>query len=224
MLSVDLFRRCGHARLAGPALLALGQPVVAFFNGQIEPVVAALGEGAFDHHPVPVALQEDSVAQPRGPARCANVVEPRHPRRVVHLPGEARVDQRLQDSIDRRPGEARQPPANRVVDLVVQLLRAFAQERKTALFITAEIFGKFAEKISTSRKKGDGVLIKGRLDLNEWTGNDGRKRQTYRVFADDVKFLERFTASDDEPADDESNRKHTVALAADADDENDFVV
>ena len=25
MLPVDLFRRCGHARLAGPALLALGQ-------------------------------------------------------------------------------------------------------------------------------------------------------------------------------------------------------
>jgi len=61
--------------------------------------------------------------------------------------------------------------------------------KKTNLFITAETFGKLAEVVASKKKKGDQLLVKGRLDLNEWTGKDGKLNKTYRIFAENVDFL-----------------------------------
>ncbi len=61
--------------------------------------------------------------------------------------------------------------------------------QKKSLFITAEAFGKLAERINGHRKKGDPLMVRGRLILNEWTGEDGKSRSTYRVMADEVNFM-----------------------------------
>lgn len=65
-----------------------------------------------------------------------------------------------------------------------------AMKEKT-LFITAESFGKLAESVSAYKKKGDPLLVRGRLQLSEWKGDDGRMRQTYRIQAEEIRFLYR---------------------------------
>jgi single-strand DNA-binding protein len=57
------------------------------------------------------------------------------------------------------------------------------------LFISVELFGKMAERVAERHKKGDLVMIRGRLSLNEWTAQDGTKKQTYRIHADQVNSL-----------------------------------
>jgi single-strand DNA-binding protein len=61
--------------------------------------------------------------------------------------------------------------------------------KEESLFITVEIFGKLAERVAERQKKGDPVMVRGRLSLNEWTAKDGTKKQTYRIFADQVNAL-----------------------------------
>lgn len=61
--------------------------------------------------------------------------------------------------------------------------------KKQSLFISADVFGKLAERVAEKRKKGDPLLVKGRLELNEWTDKEGKPRQTYRLFADEVRSL-----------------------------------
>lgn len=76
--------------------------------------------------------------------------------------------------------------------------------KKSNLFITASTFGKLAERVAALKKKGDPILVKGRLELNQWTGNDGRARQDFRLFAEDVTFIGRTNgngqAAEGEPA------------------------
>lgn len=61
--------------------------------------------------------------------------------------------------------------------------------KKQSLFISAEVFGKLAERVVEKRKKGDPLMVKGRLELNEWTDKEGKPRQTYRLCADEVRSL-----------------------------------
>ena len=68
--------------------------------------------------------------------------------------------------------------------------------KKVNLFITASVFGKTAERVSNFKKKGDPLLVRGRLELNEWKGEDGKPRQTYRLFAEDVTFMPRARKGD----------------------------
>lgn len=62
---------------------------------------------------------------------------------------------------------------------------------KDTLFITTKLFGRLAETVTQYKKKGDPLLVRGRLQLNEWTGNDGARRRTYELLADSVTFLGR---------------------------------
>lgn len=61
--------------------------------------------------------------------------------------------------------------------------------KQRKLFITAETFGRMAEGVAARRKKADLVILRGRLELNEWLGNDGKKNQTYRIMADEINFV-----------------------------------
>ena len=60
--------------------------------------------------------------------------------------------------------------------------------KRNDLFITAETFGKLAERIPNYIKKGTPVIVKGRLVLNEWKSGDGKTKQTYRLYAEDVNW------------------------------------
>lgn len=76
------------------------------------------------------------------------------------------------------------------------------------LFITADVFGKAAERNASQKKKGDKVMVRGRLILNEWVGTDGQKHSTFKLVGEDVTSL---TAHNKE-TDSEDERSEAEAL------------
>ena len=61
------------------------------------------------------------------------------------------------------------------------------EEKKTD-FISVSAFGKTAEFIGKYFKKGSGIIVTGRLEMNNYTDKDGNKRTTYNVIANEVSF------------------------------------
>lgn len=51
------------------------------------------------------------------------------------------------------------------------------------------VFGKMAEGIASRIRKGDPVLVVGRIENDEWTGQDGQKRRTTQIIADTLRGL-----------------------------------
>lgn len=47
-------------------------------------------------------------------------------------------------------------------------------------------FGKEAENLVESAAKGDTIIISGKFQQKEWTGEDGVKKNSYRVVADTI--------------------------------------
>ena len=60
------------------------------------------------------------------------------------------------------------------------------KEQKT--FFPVRVFGKLAETCERV-KKGAKVLVEGRLDISEYTDEEGQKRMTFRVLADTYRLL-----------------------------------
>lgn len=63
------------------------------------------------------------------------------------------------------------------------------------VFITCEAFnrgefGKLADLCEQYLRKGAQAFIDGHLKLDQWTSQDGQKRQELRVMVDNVQFLE----------------------------------
>lgn len=56
------------------------------------------------------------------------------------------------------------------------------------LFIDVVAFGAQAE-VATSLRKGRRVLVDGRLDLREWTSEDGSHRQSHQIVAERIELL-----------------------------------
>ena len=55
------------------------------------------------------------------------------------------------------------------------------------------------ETIANYKKKGDGVLIEGRLQYRTWEAQDGSKRSKVDIVADNVQFLSNAGGRQDEP-------------------------
>src|SRR5438093_2894791 len=73
---------------------------------------------------------------------------------------------------------------------------ATGQWEDEPVFIDAEIFnrgemGKQADLVEQSLHKGNQVFIEGHLRLDQWTSQDGQKRQRLLVVVDNFQFLER---------------------------------
>jgi single-strand DNA-binding protein len=60
------------------------------------------------------------------------------------------------------------------------------KEQKT--FFPVRVFGKLAETCEMV-KKGAKVLVEGKLDISEYTDQEGQKRMTFRVLADTYRLL-----------------------------------
>ena len=56
-------------------------------------------------------------------------------------------------------------------------------------FIDVEVWGKTAENCDQYLSKGSPVLIDGRLKLDQWTQQDGQKRNKLKIVANRVQFL-----------------------------------
>jgi single-strand DNA-binding protein len=66
-------------------------------------------------------------------------------------------------------------------------------------WFTIVVWGKTAETVAEHKTKGDQVAIRGHLTPVRWETDNGDKRSTVKVTADDVTFLNRKRSSS-EPA------------------------
>jgi single-strand DNA-binding protein len=68
---------------------------------------------------------------------------------------------------------------------------ADGEYRERPHFFDVGAFGGLAENVARYMHKGSLVAIDGRLDWREWETAEQQKRQTVRVVAENVQFLER---------------------------------
>lgn len=60
---------------------------------------------------------------------------------------------------------------------------------ETTCFVDVVVWGRLAETCSQFLRKGSPVLVEGKLQLDQWTTQEGEKRSKLRVRADRVQFL-----------------------------------
>lgn len=66
--------------------------------------------------------------------------------------------------------------------------RTGKDQEKKADFIDCTVFGKTAAFVSKYFTKGDGILIRGRLESDAYEAKDGTKRTKWSISVDDVEF------------------------------------
>jgi single-strand DNA-binding protein len=66
-------------------------------------------------------------------------------------------------------------------------------EKKKVTFHNITVFGQLAENVASSIKKGDSVIVTGRMETDEYTKKDGTKGKSTKVIADEVGFSMRWT-------------------------------
>lgn len=65
-------------------------------------------------------------------------------------------------------------------------------EDVATLWITATIWGEYAEHVAESFKKGESILVTGKLKTDSWTTDDNEKRSQIKVDASEVGIPLRF--------------------------------
>ena len=65
----------------------------------------------------------------------------------------------------------------------------YAGDEQETTFVPITCWSKVAENVSKYVDKGDPVAIMGRLEISQWEDNEGNKRKTTRVIANNVQFL-----------------------------------
>ena len=61
--------------------------------------------------------------------------------------------------------------------------------REDVCFVDCTLFGRSAETFNQYMAKGQSVLVEGRLQLNQWTTQEGDKRSKHEVLVDNFTFL-----------------------------------
>jgi len=64
------------------------------------------------------------------------------------------------------------------------------EKKDETCFLEFDVFGKSAEIINQYVKKGNKVLLEGRLVLQQWTAPDGTKRSKHSLNVENFKFME----------------------------------
>lgn len=59
------------------------------------------------------------------------------------------------------------------------------------LFIDCTAFGKVGETISAHLAKGDPIIIEGRIQLEQWTSQEGEKRSRHSIIVESFTFVPR---------------------------------
>ena len=83
-------------------------------------------------------------------------------------------------------------------------------EKKKVTFHNITVFGQLAENVASSIKKGDTVIVTGRMETDEYTKKDGTKGKSTKVIADEVGFSMRWTVV---MADQTSKTMNTITKA-----------
>ena len=69
---------------------------------------------------------------------------------------------------------------------------------KEVLYVNCTIFAKGAENLCEWARKGDPILVEGRLKTNKWEGKDGMKHSDMVVIANRVHYLKEKDRSGDQ--------------------------
>lgn len=97
-----------------------------------------------------------------------------------------------------RDPEVRYTQTGKVVtQITVAVNRPFANQegQREADFIPVIFWGKQAEAVGNNFKKGQRILLEGRLQIRSYDAKDGSKRWVTEVIANNFEFIERKEAS-----------------------------
>jgi len=64
------------------------------------------------------------------------------------------------------------------------------EQKDEVMFIDLTFFGRTAEIANQYLRKGSKVLVDGRLQLQQWTAQDGTKRSKHAVIVEELKMLD----------------------------------
>ena len=99
----------------------------------------------------------------------------------------------LLGNLTRDPQLSYLPSQTAVVDFGLAINRNWTgsdgQKKEEVCFVDCRAFGKPAETINKYCKKGNPLLVEGRLTFDSWTGKDGAKRSRLRVTVESFQFI-----------------------------------
>jgi single-strand DNA-binding protein len=64
------------------------------------------------------------------------------------------------------------------------------EQQEEVTFVDLDAFGKPAEVMNQFLRKGSGIFIEGRLQLDQWTDKDGGKRSKMKVVVESFQFID----------------------------------
>jgi single-strand DNA-binding protein len=99
----------------------------------------------------------------------------------------------LLGNLTRDPQLSYLPSQTAVVDFGLAINRNWTgsdgQKKEEVCFVDCRAFGKPAETINKYCKKGNPLLVEGRLTYDSWTGKDGVKKNKLRVTVESFQFI-----------------------------------
>jgi single-strand DNA-binding protein len=99
----------------------------------------------------------------------------------------------LVGNLTRDPQMSYLPSQTAVVELGLAVNRRYRgqdnQLREDTCFIDCRAYGRQAETINQYMRKGQPILIEGRLQLDTWQAQDGTRRSKHRVIVERFQFL-----------------------------------
>ena len=99
----------------------------------------------------------------------------------------------LVGNLTRDPQLSYLPSQTPVVEMGLAMNRRWrgqnGEQREDTCFIDCRAYGKQAETINQYMRKGNPILVEGRLQFDMWEGKDGQKRSKHRVVVENFQFL-----------------------------------
>src|SRR5687768_17011606 len=99
----------------------------------------------------------------------------------------------LMGNLTRDPELRYIPSGSAVTSFTVAMNRVYklqpGEKREEVSFVRVVVWGRMAENCGEYLKKGSPVFVEGRLQSRSWDGQDGQKRNTLEVIANNVQFL-----------------------------------
>ncbi len=99
----------------------------------------------------------------------------------------------LLGNLTRDPQLSYTPSQTAVVEIGLAVNRKFKKQDgsqgEEVCFVDCQMYGKRAEVINKYCKKGNPLLIEGRLKFDSWQGQDGSKRSKLRVMVENFEFI-----------------------------------
>lgn len=96
------------------------------------------------------------------------------------------------------------------------------ENKEETMFIDIKTFGRSAEIANQYLRKGNRVLVDGRLVLEQWTDQNGQKRSKHIIQAENINFMETKKESEDHTNIADENETQKDLTQKDFDDENPF--